>query len=145
LGAIGIIVIHNAADQDNEVDLRLGDPNDPTKYDPAFLHGVDPNGAPITISIPLALNPSVFLGCPRSQQKRPAGDSAVRHCSISAYGEISMASRSYDLPQRSCWPKGEFVLLRNVANWVCTQLRLALNRTSGCTLDNDPPQQMVVT
>ena len=30
--------------------------------------------------------------CPRSQQKRPAGDSAVRHCSISAYGEISMAS-----------------------------------------------------
>ena len=21
---------------------------------------------------------------------------------------------SYDLPQRSCWPKGEFVLLRNV-------------------------------
>lgn len=30
--------------------------------------------------------------CPRSQQKRPAGDSAVRHCSISAYNEISMAS-----------------------------------------------------
>ena len=55
LGAIGIVVIHNAADKDNEVDLRLGDPNDPTKYDPAFLPGGDQNGSPVTIRcFPLA-------------------------------------------------------------------------------------------
>ncbi|MBT2546651.1 hypothetical protein J7E99_39910 [Streptomyces sp. ISL-44] len=35
LGAIGIIVIHNPADDRNEVDVRL--PGDPTSADPALL------------------------------------------------------------------------------------------------------------
>ncbi|MFF5714354.1 multicopper oxidase domain-containing protein [Streptomyces sp. NPDC012756] len=46
LGAIGIIVIHNPADDRNEVDIRL--PNDPTSADPALLPGGSPNGSPIT-------------------------------------------------------------------------------------------------
>lgn len=45
LGAIGIIVIHNPADTEQEVDIR--DPSDPMKLDPAFLPGGDPNGSPI--------------------------------------------------------------------------------------------------
>jgi plastocyanin len=44
LGAIGIIVIHNAADLDNEVDIRLA--ADPTAPDPAFLPGGAADGAP---------------------------------------------------------------------------------------------------
>jgi plastocyanin/FtsP/CotA-like multicopper oxidase with cupredoxin domain len=44
LGAIGIIVIHNPADVENEVDIR--DPNDPIRLDPAFLPDGSPNGSP---------------------------------------------------------------------------------------------------
>ena len=44
LGAIGIIVIHNPADTENEVDIRL--PADPTALDPAFLPGGSASGAP---------------------------------------------------------------------------------------------------
>ena len=47
LGAIGIIVIHNPADTQQEVDIR--DPNDPTKLDPAFLPDGSPNGSPINL------------------------------------------------------------------------------------------------
>jgi hypothetical protein len=47
LGAIGIIVIHNPADTEQEVDIR--DPNDPTKLDPAFLPDGSPNGSPINL------------------------------------------------------------------------------------------------
>jgi plastocyanin/FtsP/CotA-like multicopper oxidase with cupredoxin domain len=49
LGVIGIIVIHNPANADEEVDIRAGDPNDPSKLDPAFLPGGSPNGSPIQI------------------------------------------------------------------------------------------------
>jgi plastocyanin len=42
-GAIGIIVIHNTSDIENDVDIR--DPNDPSKLDPAFLPGGLPNGS----------------------------------------------------------------------------------------------------
>lgn len=45
LGAIGIIVIHNPADANQEVDIR--DAADPTKFDPAFLPGGSPNGSPV--------------------------------------------------------------------------------------------------
>jgi len=44
LGAIGMIVIHNPADAQNEVDIRL--PADPTALDPAFLPGGSASGAP---------------------------------------------------------------------------------------------------
>jgi plastocyanin/FtsP/CotA-like multicopper oxidase with cupredoxin domain len=49
LGAIGIIVIHNPADTQQEVDIRAGDPNDPSKLDPAFLPDGSPNGSPINL------------------------------------------------------------------------------------------------
>ena len=42
LGAIGIIAIHNPADVQQEVDIRV--PNDPSKLDPEFLPGGSPNG-----------------------------------------------------------------------------------------------------
>ena len=47
LGAIGIIAIHNPADLQQEVDIRLA--NDPSKLDPAFLPGGSPNGVPVEI------------------------------------------------------------------------------------------------
>jgi plastocyanin/FtsP/CotA-like multicopper oxidase with cupredoxin domain len=50
LGSIGIIVIHNPNNTDEEVDIRAGDPNDPSKLDPAFLPGGSPNGSPIQIT-----------------------------------------------------------------------------------------------
>jgi plastocyanin/FtsP/CotA-like multicopper oxidase with cupredoxin domain len=50
LGAIGIIVIHNPADTQQEVDIRAGDPNDPSKLDPAFLPDGSPNGSPINLT-----------------------------------------------------------------------------------------------
>jgi len=50
LGAIGIIVIHNPTNADEEVDIRAGDPSDPSKLDPAFLPGGSPNGSPIQIT-----------------------------------------------------------------------------------------------
>jgi plastocyanin/FtsP/CotA-like multicopper oxidase with cupredoxin domain len=43
-GAIGIIVIHNPNDAQQEVDIR--DPADPNKLDPNFLPGGSPNGSP---------------------------------------------------------------------------------------------------
>jgi plastocyanin/FtsP/CotA-like multicopper oxidase with cupredoxin domain len=49
LGAIGIIVIHNTQDTQQEVDIRAGDPADPSKLDPAFLPGGSPNGLPIEL------------------------------------------------------------------------------------------------
>jgi FtsP/CotA-like multicopper oxidase with cupredoxin domain len=50
LGAIGIIVIHNPDDTQQEVDIRAGDPNDPSKLDPAFLPDGSPNGSPINLT-----------------------------------------------------------------------------------------------
>jgi FtsP/CotA-like multicopper oxidase with cupredoxin domain/plastocyanin len=47
LGAIGIIVIHNPEDTEQEVDIR--DPADPAKLDPAFLPDGSPNGSPVNI------------------------------------------------------------------------------------------------
>ena len=47
LGAIGVIVIHNPADTEQEVDIR--DPADPMKGDPAFLPGGSPNGSPVRL------------------------------------------------------------------------------------------------
>lgn len=48
LGAIGMIVIHNPADTEQEVDIR--DPNDPSKLDPAFLPDGSANGSPINLT-----------------------------------------------------------------------------------------------
>jgi hypothetical protein len=45
LGAIGIIVIHNPADTEQEVDIR--EQANPDLLDPAFLPGGSPTGAPI--------------------------------------------------------------------------------------------------
>ena len=56
LGAIGIIVIHNNADTQNEVDIRLA--ADPTKLDPAFLPDGSPAGAPtqlVCFPLPVAM------------------------------------------------------------------------------------------
>ena len=47
LGAIGIIVIHNPADTEQEVDIR--DLADPTKVDPAHVPGGSPNGVPVIL------------------------------------------------------------------------------------------------
>ena len=47
LGAIGIIVIHNPDDTEQEVDIR--DASDPMKLDPAFLPGGSPNGSPVVL------------------------------------------------------------------------------------------------
>ncbi len=47
LGAIGIIVIHNTDDHEQEVDIRAGDLADPSKLDPAFLPAGSPNGSPV--------------------------------------------------------------------------------------------------
>jgi plastocyanin len=49
LGAVGIIVIHNPADTEQEVDIRAGDPLDPSKLDPAFLPDGSPNGSPTNL------------------------------------------------------------------------------------------------
>ena len=58
-GAIGIIVIHNPADNQQEVDIR--DAGDPTKLDPAFLPGGSPNGNPRQlICIPFPPLPEPF-------------------------------------------------------------------------------------
>ncbi len=61
LGAIGLIVIHNTADKDGEVDIRAGDPNDPSKLDPAFLPGGSATGPPIrTMFFPIPPLPPHF-------------------------------------------------------------------------------------
>jgi hypothetical protein len=44
LGAIGLIVIHNPADEEQEVDIRQPTPEDPTALDPAFLPGGSATG-----------------------------------------------------------------------------------------------------
>ncbi len=59
LGAIGIIVIHNPKDTEQEVDIR--DPGDPSKLAPAFLPDGSPNGDPrVTRCIPIPPLPSPF-------------------------------------------------------------------------------------
>ena len=66
LGAIGIIVIHNPADVDQEVDIRL--PDDPAAADPALLPGGSLVGSPITLhclptgDIPVAPHQRAGLG-----------------------------------------------------------------------------------
>jgi plastocyanin len=45
LGAIGMIVIHNPADKEQEVDTRLA--ADPTQPDPTLMPGGSPNGSPL--------------------------------------------------------------------------------------------------
>lgn len=45
LGAIGIIVIHNTSDNDQEVDMR--DPANPDNLDPNVLPGGSPTGSPV--------------------------------------------------------------------------------------------------
>jgi FtsP/CotA-like multicopper oxidase with cupredoxin domain len=49
LGAIGIIVIHNPADEGNEVDIRRdpGNEQDPGTPDPALVPGGSANGSPV--------------------------------------------------------------------------------------------------
>jgi plastocyanin/FtsP/CotA-like multicopper oxidase with cupredoxin domain len=47
LGAIGIIVIHNPNDTEQEVDIR--DPGNPANLDPDFLPGGSPNGSPVSL------------------------------------------------------------------------------------------------
>jgi FtsP/CotA-like multicopper oxidase with cupredoxin domain/plastocyanin len=49
LGAVGIIVIHNPADTEQEVDIRAADPMDPSKLDPLFLPDGSPNGSPTNL------------------------------------------------------------------------------------------------
>jgi plastocyanin len=54
LGAIGMIVIHNPKDQEQEVDTRLA--ADPTQPDPTLMPGGSPNGSPLfSLLIPLPL------------------------------------------------------------------------------------------
>jgi FtsP/CotA-like multicopper oxidase with cupredoxin domain/plastocyanin len=51
-GAIGVIVIHNTEDTNNEVDIRMPEKDqDPTHttLDPAFLPGASPNGSPVRL------------------------------------------------------------------------------------------------
>jgi len=49
-GAIGVIVIHNSADTNNEVDIRMPEKDQDathTALDPAFLPGSSPTGSPV--------------------------------------------------------------------------------------------------
>jgi len=60
-GAIGIVVIHNPADAQQEVDIRAGDQQDPSRLDPNFLPGGSPNGSPIqTFCFPLPFETHVL-------------------------------------------------------------------------------------
>src|SRR5229473_4496686 len=60
-GAIGIIVIHNPADAQQEVDIRAGDPQDPSRLDPNFLPGGSPNGSPVqTFCFPLPFEANIL-------------------------------------------------------------------------------------
>jgi FtsP/CotA-like multicopper oxidase with cupredoxin domain/plastocyanin len=60
-GAIGIIVIHNPADAEQEVDIRAGDPQDPSRLDPNFLPGGSPNGSPVqTFCFPLPFEANIL-------------------------------------------------------------------------------------
>jgi plastocyanin len=53
-GAIGIIVIHNPQDTQQEVDVRAGNLQDPSQLDPTLLPGGSPNGSPVgTVCFPL--------------------------------------------------------------------------------------------
>ena len=59
LGAIGIIVIHNTAeDAENDVDIR--DPAKPNQADPALVPGGSPNGSPV-MRRPFPLKPSPLV------------------------------------------------------------------------------------
>ena len=65
LGAIGIIVIHNNQDTQNEVDIRSA--ADPTKLDPAFLPGGSAAGAPtqllcLPLPVPMPLPAGQLIG-----------------------------------------------------------------------------------
>jgi plastocyanin/FtsP/CotA-like multicopper oxidase with cupredoxin domain len=46
LGAIGMLLIHNPADN-QDVDVRLPTPADPTAFDPALMPGGSPAGSPV--------------------------------------------------------------------------------------------------
>lgn len=59
LGAIGMIVIHNPNDAQQEVDIR--DATDPSKLDPAFMPGGSPNGNPVVLNcFPLGFDVAVL-------------------------------------------------------------------------------------
>jgi plastocyanin/FtsP/CotA-like multicopper oxidase with cupredoxin domain len=65
LGAIGIVVIHNPQDTNNEVDIR--NVTDPTKLDPAFLPGGSAAGAPTQLicqplPVPMPLPAGQLIG-----------------------------------------------------------------------------------
>ncbi len=59
LGAIGMIIIHNANDP-NDVDVRLPTPQDPTAFDPALMPGGSPAGSPI-VRRPFVLDTKVAV------------------------------------------------------------------------------------
>lgn len=59
LGAIGIIVIHNPSDTEQEVDIRT--PANPDVPDPAFLPGGSPNGSPVQFPF-ISLQPATAVG-----------------------------------------------------------------------------------
>lgn len=59
-GMIGFIVIHNPKDT-SDVNLLANDPNDPTKYDPAFLPGGSVNGSVID-SHCIPIGPGIPIG-----------------------------------------------------------------------------------
>lgn len=60
LGAIGIIVIHNPPDKEQEVDVR--DPANPDQLDPTVLPGGSPIGSPVQLSFfPFGADTTVSL------------------------------------------------------------------------------------
>ncbi|MFD8478144.1 multicopper oxidase domain-containing protein [Kitasatospora sp. NPDC059673] len=77
LGAIGIVVIHNPADDQHEVDIRL--PGDPTSPDPALLPGGSPNGSPVASSclplgdLPVLPHHLAGLGAPAAPGRQGNG------------------------------------------------------------------------
>ena len=83
LGAIGIIVIHNPADTQQEVDIRVQ--NDPTQLDPALLPGGSPNGVPVEVhcspfpirDLPVLPDDLGGLGLAKGDAHHGTGDAAT--------------------------------------------------------------------
>jgi len=117
LGAIGIIVIHNPADTQQEVDIRAGDPQDPSKLDPAFLPGGSPNGSPTTLNcfpLPRGIDVGILphdlemVGSLNAPAPPPQGHEMSR----SNEGAELMAEPSHKPKPEAKPPKAERALMR---------------------------------
>jgi plastocyanin/FtsP/CotA-like multicopper oxidase with cupredoxin domain len=96
LGAIGIIVIHNPSDTQQEVDIRL--PDDPSAADPAFLPGGSLVGSPITSNcLPLGdvpLLPHQLAGLGMAGLAASPGMTGMAGMNMAAAEDVKSAPKS---------------------------------------------------